>query len=420
LGGIVRVTILYQFFQSEEEPGHNLIEAFARYLKDRGDEVSIVSGEHGYMDPKPVAAPFWRRLMRQETVDGVPIIRTFSASYGHSGLDRRFFSMMSFSVSCLLGLLRGPRPDVIYASSPPLLPMLSAWLASRIRGVPLVLEVRDLWPASLTELAARRAKPLVGVMERLERFLYDKSALIITLTEGIRKNILERGWSPEKVHTIRYGVTADRFFPDREGAGRVRIAEQWDDLKIVLYLGAHGLANDLDVILRAADRLRRRADIRFVLIGNGIEKERLVADAKKMGLGNLAFRAPIPARDAPAYINAADLCVATLKNTSLFRSAIPSKLIEYMACGKAVIVGIRGEAEAIVEQAKAGLVFEPGDDAELAAGVESLIDDQPLRAEMGERGRREAAERFSLERSQTALRGLLRQATQRDARTQLP
>lgn len=403
----MRIAILYQFFQSDLEPGHNLIQAFAKYLRTCGDQVTVVSGEFGYMDPKPVEAPFWRRLIRQETIDNVSVLRTFSASYGHSGLGRRFFGIISFSVTCLLGLFRGPRPDVIYASSPPLLPMFSAWVASRIRGVPLVLEVRDLWPASLMELSTPAAKPAVAVMSGLERFLYDRSTLIITLTEGIRQNIIKRGWRPEKVHTIRYGVSAERFFPDQAAADRVRSAESWDNLKIVLYLGAHGLANNLDVILHAASRLRGRADIRFVLIGNGIEKKRLIGLAKDLGLSNLVFRDPISAREAPDYINAADLCVATLRDTPLFRSAIPSKLIEYMACGKAVVIGIRGEAEAIVEDAAAGLVFDPNDDAALAGCIETLVDAPDRRAAMGRSGTGAVSEHFSLEQNQAMLRALL-------------
>ena len=289
----MKIAILYQFFQSDYEPGHNLIQAFAKYLRACGDHVAVVSGEYGYMDPKPVKAPLWRRLIWHDTVDDISVLRTFSSSYGHSGLNRRFFSIGSFSISCLLGLFRGPRPDVIYASSPPLLPMFSAWLASRLRGVPLVLEIRDLWPASLVELSAPTARPVVAMMSRLERFLYDRSALIITLTEGIRRNIIERGWPDEKVHAVRYGVSAERFFPDQAAADRVRADEGWENLKIVLYLGAHGLANNLDVILRAAGRLRGRSDIRFVLIGNGLEKKRLIALAGDLGLDNLVFRDPI-------------------------------------------------------------------------------------------------------------------------------
>jgi glycosyltransferase involved in cell wall biosynthesis len=403
----MRITILYQFFQNDDEPGHNLILALARHLRAGGDQVSVVSSEYGYMNPGSIKARSWRRMVRQDSIDDVAIIRTLSYAYGHSGFGRRVFSITSFSISCLFGLFYGPRPDVIYASSPPLLPMFSAWLASRLRGAPLVLEVRDLWPASLIELAALSGKPAILVMSWLERFLYDRSSLIIALTEGIRHNIISRGWPPEKVHTIRYGVSAKRFFPDQDAAKRVRAQEGWEDCKIVLYLGAHGLANNLDVMLRAADRLRRRPDIRFVLIGDGIEKERLVAAAKGMGLSNVVFRAPIAARDAPAFINAADLCVATLRNTPLFCGAVPSKLIEYMACGKAVVVGVRGEAEAIVERAGAGLVFDPDDDAELAACVEALIDDPERRAMMGLSGCRDTREHFSLEQSQAILHGLL-------------
>jgi glycosyltransferase involved in cell wall biosynthesis len=403
----MRITILYQFFQSESEPGHNLMLAFARYLHACGETVSVVAGEFGYMDPKPIKASLRRRLLRRETIEDVSITRTYSYKYGHSGLDRRFFSMVSFSLSCLLGLFRGPRPDVIYASSPPLLPMFSAWLASRLRGAPLVLEVRDLWPASLVELASPNNKILFRFMSSLERFLYDRSALIIALTEGIRRNIIERGWPAEKVHTIRYGVSASRFFPDKDAAKRVRIVEGWETFNIVLYLGAHGLAYDLDVILRAADRLRGRPDIRFILIGNGLEKRRLLKAAKAMGLNNLEFHPPISARDAPAYINAADLCVATLRNASLFRSAVPSKLIEYMACGKPVVIGLRGEAEAIVENAGAGIAFDPGDDAQLAECVKTLIDAPERRAVMGHSGIRAAREHFSLEQSQSKLHSLL-------------
>src|SRR5579871_3277451 len=109
----MRVTILYQFFQSDAEPGHNLISALARHLQDCGEQVSVVSGEFGYMDPRPTAIPIWGRLLRREIVDGISIVRTFSFAYGHSGLGRRALSVASFSISCLFGLLRGPRPDVI-------------------------------------------------------------------------------------------------------------------------------------------------------------------------------------------------------------------------------------------------------------------------------------------------------------------
>src|SRR5262249_21964495 len=163
--------------------------------------VSVVSGEYGYMKPKPAPLPLWRRLVRSETVEGTPTIRTFTYCGNYHSWRGRFLSLLSFSISCLGGLLRGPRPDVVFASSPPLLPMFSAWLAARIRGVPLVLEIRDLWPASFAALTGSRNRALIGAMACLERFLYDRSTYIVALTEGIRRNIIERGWPVQKVHT---------------------------------------------------------------------------------------------------------------------------------------------------------------------------------------------------------------------------
>jgi glycosyltransferase involved in cell wall biosynthesis len=359
------------------------------------------------MDPKVVDLPLWRRFLRRETVEGVPVIRTYTYRYGHRAFSDRILSFVSFSVSSLLALFRGPRPDVIYASTPPLLPMLSAWLASRLRRTPLVLEVRDLWPAAIIELGTLKNKVVLSAMSWLERFLYHQAAQIVTLTDGIRRNIIERGWPAEKIHTISYGISPLRFFPDQTNGKRIRESAGWDGVKIVLYIGAHGPANNLDVILRAARRLRERRDIRFVLIGDGMQKARLVREAADQELDNIVFHPPVPATDAPAYINAADLCVVTLRDIPLFEGAVPTKLIESMACGKPVLVGARGEAESIITSAQAGLAFSPDDDAELASSVVSLLEDPARREILGRNGCEHARQRFSLERNQAALYELL-------------
>jgi hypothetical protein len=196
----MRVLILYQFFQGANEPGHNLMVSFARFLNDMKEDVSVVSGEYGYMQPKAATMTFWRRFVRSETVESTPTIRTFTYGGNYQSWPGRLLSLLSFSISCLAGLLRGPRPDVVFASSPPLLPIFSAWLAARIWGAPLVLEICDLWPASFAALTGSRNKVLIRAMAWLERFLYDRSAYIVVLTEGIRRNIIERGWPEQKVH----------------------------------------------------------------------------------------------------------------------------------------------------------------------------------------------------------------------------
>jgi glycosyltransferase involved in cell wall biosynthesis len=407
----MKVTILYQYLQDAREPGHQLMLAFAQYLRSREEEIVVVAGEYGYMDPKKVRLAPWRRLIRREIADGVPVIRTYTLPYGHGSAFKRFFSYVSFSITCLLGLLAGPRPDVIYASTPPIFPMFSAWLASRLRRAPLIMEVRDLWPDSLVELGLVKNKILIRTMSWLERFLYNRVDGIVALTDGIRSDIVRRGWPAEKVHAISYGISPARFHADEAGRRRVRAASGWADQKIVAYVGAHGRANNLDVILRAARNLGHRADIRFVLIGDGLEKAQLMADAESMGLSNLVFHPPIAADDAPAYINAADLCVVTLQDVPLFAGAIPTKLIEYMACEKPVMLGVRGEAEDIVKNANAGVVFDPNDDTRLAVLVEELVDDPERRRVLGRNGSAYVRQNFLLERNQARLHELLVAAT---------
>jgi glycosyltransferase involved in cell wall biosynthesis len=400
----MKTTILYQYFQGLDEPGHALMLSFAQHLKSKREDVVVVSGEYGYMRPRKVELPLWRRLIRRETVDGVPVIRTYTAPYN---LFLRFLSFLSFSATCLVGLLRGPRPDVVYASTPPLVPMFSAWLASRIRGAPLVLEVRDLWPASVVELLNVKSAIFMRAMSGLERFLYNRADQIVALTDGIREDIIKRGWPPDKVHTIRYGIFPSRFHPDEAAGREIRIRNNWVDKKIVIYFGAHGRANNLDVILRAASRLDHREDIRFVLIGDGLDKKRLIEEAKRMGLKDVIFHPPVPARAAPDYINAADLCVVTLKDIPVLRGAIPSKLIESMACGKAVVVGDGGEARAIVTNADAGRACDPDDDAHLASLIEELLGDEARRDSLGRSGCDYVRQHFSLQQSHAALHELL-------------
>jgi glycosyltransferase involved in cell wall biosynthesis len=403
----MRVSILYQFFQGSEEPGHNLLLSFAHYLQQKGEHVSVISGEYGYMSPKPVGVPIWRRIIRHSTVEGIPVTRTYTYPYSHRSALVRALSFFSFAVTSTLALFSGARPDIIYASSPPLLLGLSAWLASRFRRVPLVLEIRDLWPASFVALSGRGRGAPVRLMSWLERFLYDRSAFIIALTEGIRRDIVKRGWPAEKVYVVGYAISPARFHRDEHAGSRIRAKLGWADQKVVAYFGAHGRANNLDVVLRAALRLKDRQDIHFVLIGDGMEKSRLVEDAKRAGLRNLEFLPPVAANEMAAYINAADMCLATLRDVPLFRGAVPSKLIEYMACGRPVIVCARGEAENIVSAADAGLICEPDDDNSLAASIEALADDPDRRTRLGLNGRAAALQQFFLERNLAELHHLL-------------
>ncbi|MEZ5659105.1 MAG: glycosyltransferase family 4 protein [Burkholderiaceae bacterium] len=381
----MKVAIVYQYFQGHGAPGHSSIYELAHHLSERGHDISVVAGESGYMKRAHAQLPWYRRLLRRERDGRVMIVRTFAYTQLHRSYLGRLWSFASFSLSCPFGLLACGRPDVIVASSPPIFPMVTAWALARARGIPFVFEVRDLWPASAVQMGIVSSRALIGVMAWIERFLYTRADRIVALTEGIRDDIVARGWPRGKIEVVTAGVDETQLYPD-PGAGKaLRERLGWADRRVVLYFGALGEANNIGVTLRAARALRDDPSVLFVLVGDGMKRAEIEHTIAEQGLSNVLLLPPVPKQEARAYINAADLCLVTLRDIPLFDGAIPTKLIDYMACGRPVLCGVRGEARRIVEQADAGRVFEPDDEQELVGAIAALGDpDVPLAA-MGAR-----------------------------------
>lgn len=412
----MKIAVVYQYYQGHGAPGHSLVYELTQHLARQGHQVTVVSGETGYMRREAPALPWYRRLLRRESNGAVQVVRTFTYSELHRSYLGRLLSFISFTLTAPVGLFSIERPDVVLASSPPIFPMFSAWLVCRLRRVPLVLEVRDLWPASAVQMGILRSRTLIRVMAWMERLLYDQASQIVALTEGIRNDICDRGWPQEKVSLVTCGADFDRLYPDAAGGALVRQRQGWQQRKVVLYFGALGEANNIPVILRLAQRMRARPEVLFVLVGDGMMRTQTERQIAVEGLGNVQLLAPVPKHDARMYINAADLCLVTLQDIPLFDGAIPTKLIDYMACGKAVLCGIRGEARAIVEEAGAGLVFDPDDDAQLEARLCDLLDD-PRRADaMGLRGLAHVQQRFSAVKMRAEMEALLQSVVQRSRR----
>ena len=391
----MKVAVVYQYYQGHGAPGHSLIYELTQFLAERGHDVTVVSGESGYMQRNMPTLPWYRRIVRRERDGKVNVVRTYTYSELYRSYLGRLLSFISFSLSCPLGLLTVDKPDVLLASSPPIFPMFPAWLICKLSRIPFVMEVRDLWPASAVQMGILKNRQLIGVMAWMERVLYNQSEKIVALTEGIRDDICARGWPKSKVELVTCGVDFDKLYPDAPGAMFIRNKYGWQDKKIVLYFGALGEANNLPVTLRAAQRLQSRQDIVFVLVGDGMKRIETEKQVAALGLENVLVLPPVPKDDARLFINAADLCLVTLRDIPLFDGAIPTKLIDYMACGKAVLCGIRGEAERIVNDAGAGAMFEPDNDEQLSRVVTDLLNDGARTAKMGAGGLAYVQSRFS-------------------------
>jgi glycosyltransferase involved in cell wall biosynthesis len=409
----MKVVVVYQYYQGHGAPGHSLVYELTQFLAERGHDVTVISGETGYMQRNMPTLPWYRRIVRRERDGTVNVVRTYTYSELHRTYLGRLLSFVSFSFSCPLGLLSVTKSDVVLASSPPIFPMFPAWLICKLRRIPFVLEVRDLWPASAVQMGILKNRQLIGIMAWMERVLYNQSKQIVALTEGIRDDICSRGWPESKVELVTCGVDFDKLYPDGPGAAFIRNKYGWQDKKIVLYFGALGEANNLPVTLRAAQRLQSRQDIVFVLIGDGMKRAETEKQVAFLGLRNVLVLPPVPKDDARLYINAADLCLVTLRDIPLFDGAIPTKLIDYMACGKAVLCGIRGEAERIVDEAGAGVMFEPDNDEQLSELVAELLQDAARVERMGTGGIGYVKSRFAAVTMREQMESVLLAATKK-------
>lgn len=409
----MRIAVIYQYYQDSCEPGHSVVFELTQYLAGRGHEVTVVAGEIGYMKRGDSPhLPWFRRLIRKERVKQVSVLRTYTYSELHRSYLGRLLSFFSFLLSCPIGMMFLKKTDVVLASSPPIFPMLSALLMCKIRRIPFVFEVRDLWPASAVQMGIISNRWQIAAMSWMEKCLYDHAHGIIALTEGIRDAICRRGWPREKVSVVPCSVDSSILFPDANGGARTRNQHGWAGKKIILYFGALGEANNLPVILRTAEHLREDKGILFVLIGDGMLCQATEHKRKRLGLNNMVIMPPVPKKEARLYINAADICLVTLKDIALFEGAIPTKLIEYMACGKPVLCGVRGEAAEIVRSSGAGVVFGPNDDCGLARLIRDLVAGEAQTSKMADAGPKYVSKHFSAPVVQKRMEMILQSAAE--------
>lgn len=376
----------------------------ARLWTDAGQDVSVLTGFPNH--PTGIVARAYRgkiwRLVCHEQVDGVEVTRTWLLPFPNRKPYERILNYSSFCLSAATTGLFLSRPDVVIATSPQLLVGLAGLWLARWKRVPFFLEVRDLWPESLAAVGVGNENSMLyRILQKIAAYLYRNSDHVVVVTPAF-KDILVTNWRvpPEKISVIENGVDANVFQPRTEGAA-IRSAMQAEDKFVVSYIGTMGMAQGLEILLEAASRLRDFApQILFMFVGEGAEKERIVSCARDRGLTNVRFIVQQPREKVPAYISASDACIVPLRNCALFETVLPTKLLEFMACACPVIVGVRGLAQKIVQDANAGICVEPESPDQLVNAISQLGSNSELCKTLGRNGRRYVLERFT--RRQTA------------------
>lgn len=392
----MRILFLSHYYPPEVNAPANRVSQLARAWAADGHRVSVLTGFPNH--PTGIVPPEYRGrpYVRRELDQGVEVVRTPIYAAANQGFLKRSLNYASYSVSAsTVGPFITDRPDLVVATSPQFLTAVAGYWLARLKRVPFVLEVRDLWPASIVDVGAMRAGSApVRVLEAAERFLYRHADHIVVVTDSFVDAIAAHGIPREKISVVKNGVDLEMFRPGPpDDAVRARLGLRGKF--VAAYIGTHGMAHGLGTVLDAAARLRDDDRVRFVLIGDGAEKAALQRRAAAEGLTNVRFLDQLPHEAIPDHVRAADVTLVLLRDLPLFRTVIPSKIFEFMGTARPIVIGVDGEARRLVEDAGAGVFVPPEDAAALAATVRRLAGDPATCARLGASGRAFVERHFS-------------------------
>ena len=396
----MRIVWLCHYFAPEiGAPQARLLEMSREFLL-HGHEVEAVTCFPNH--PTGELRPEDRGLRRRtDAMDGVTVERCWSFVTPNKGIVKKTLGHLSFMVTGWGGLSRVAkrgRPDAVIVSSPTFFSVLTAWTWCAFHGVPWVFEVRDLWPGVFVELGVLKNRLVIAMLEAMELFLYRKASRVVTVTRSFADDIERRGIERAKLGVVTNGVDYVRFAPAAPDPAFLH-AEALEGRFVVLYLGAHGISHALARILDAATQMTDLADVLFVFVGEGAEKDQLVEDARRRGLtggpgATVRFVAGVPKEQVVQWYRAADVGLVPLRRVELFKTFIPSKMFELLACGVPVVASVDGEAREILEESRGAIVVEPEDAAAIAGAIRTLRADRERRRAMGEAGRAFVVRRY--------------------------
>ena len=412
----MKILYISQYFPPEACAPAARADTFSREWARAGADVTILTGFPNH--PEGVLHPEYRKLWRRgfvrEQRDRVQVCRTWLYPSANRGLWGRGANYASFGISAALaGGCVAPRHGVVIATSPQILVGVSGWAVGAVRSLPWVFEVRDLWPESLVGVGQAGADALLyRSVGHVANFLYRHATHIVVDGEWKRRHLIRQGVEQQRISVMRYAIDEDYCLdPSSDRAQQTRLALRRElgfrEEFVLLYAGTIGMAHGLETVLLAAARLRERSDVAFLVMGEGAERQQLLARIQELRLTNLRYLGKQPSEKVPAYLLAADACLVPLRRSEVFKTAIPSKMFEAMAACRPVILGVEGEAKEILLEAEGGIAFPPDDSEALANAILRLRQQPEFARALGANGRRAVREKHSCRQQAKAYLELL-------------
>jgi len=389
----MRILFLSHYFPPEvNAPASRTYEHCKQWVQE-GHEVTVVTCAPNH--PQGTVYEGYRnKLIQWENQDGIRVVRIWTYVTANQGFLKRTVNYISFMMAAILSAPFLSGFDITISTSPQFFNGLAGYAVSRLKRTPWILEIRDLWPESIVAVGAITNRPIIGLLEALELFAYRRADHIVVVTDSFKTHIQGKGICKQRVTVIKNGVDFSLYKrpPDNPVSLAAKIGIEGKF--VASYIGTHGMAHHLETILQAADELREWQDIVFLLLGDGAERDRLLAMKDSMNLSNVVMLDQQPKTAMPHFWSLSNVSLVLLRKCDLFKTVIPSKIFESMAMERPIILGVEGESSELLKSAEAGICIEPENEKDLAAQVLNLYQNPRRCQELGSNGRKYVLENF--------------------------
>ena len=416
----MRIHFYSHYFSPEGNAPATRVHALCKRWVEQGHDVTVITGVPNV--PNGVVYDGYRnKLAQSEVIDGVRVKRVWTYIAANEGTIKRIANYVSYMATATLRGLFLKRPDVVIATSPQFFCGWAGVLTKWLRRRPFVLEIRDIWPESIAAVGAMKPGKLMRLLEWLELRMYAAATHVVTVGDGYRQQLEAKGVPPAKISVISNGVDPRQFLP--QPPDEVLLDELGLRGKhVCAYVGTVGMACGLGICVRAARLLEQRGrdDIVFLIVGDGAARAQLQQQAADEGVSDrVIFTGRQPKERMPAYLSIADSCLVHLAGVELFASVMPSKLFEVLAMAKPVVLGVKGQAAAFLQEAGGGICIEPESEEELVRAVCRLADTPTEAAAFGRAGRQHVLKHYDRDVLAADYRALLQRLASADTAVRL-